>query len=364
ADAHSVADAQSQAAPAGVSDLKDRLTSYEKAIETQQEELKRVVGVQQNVERERSELVVRIGQRERALREEEELRRRADEDNRRLKGELDAARASLAEVQPARLTAALHELDRANDRARSLEQRAERAERLPELEVALAIAEKGALADKRAFERARDELEEQLRAAAAREEAALDKAHALREELKAARRALAGESEPVPSDGPARVGVFVDAANLSASARRDFGSKLDYRALLAEALDGRKKASAVAYVVRADSNASEERAHTGFVTSLREGGYEIREKRAKVRSDGSRKADWDMGIAMEILDSMAALDVVVLCSGDGDFVPLVQRLKREGKRVEVAAFRASTDDALIKAADAFTSLDGRFRLPT
>ncbi|HEY4220024.1 MAG TPA: hypothetical protein VGO62_01750, partial [Myxococcota bacterium] len=103
ADAHAVADAQAPA-PAGVSDLKDRLTSYEKAIETQQEELKRVVVVQQNVERERSELVVRIGQRERALREEEELRRKADDDNRKLKSELDAARLALADVQPARLT--------------------------------------------------------------------------------------------------------------------------------------------------------------------------------------------------------------------------------------------------------------------
>ena len=59
-----------------------------------------------------------------------------------------------------------------------------------------------------------------------------------------------------------------------------------------------------------------------------------------------------------------AVDVVVLCSGDGDFVPLVQRLKREGKRVEVAAFRAATDDALIKAADGFVPLDGRFRMTT
>ena len=82
----------------------------------------------------------------------------------------------------------------------------------------------------------------------------------------------------------------------------------------------------------------------------------------KVRGDGSRKADWDMGMAMEILDVVNDVDVVVLGSGDGDFVPLVKRLQRMQKRVEVAAFRASTDEGLIAAADAFMGLDGRFRL--
>jgi uncharacterized LabA/DUF88 family protein len=152
--------------------------------------------------------------------------------------------------------------------------------------------------------------------------------------------------------------VFVDAANLSASARRDFGSKLDYRALLAEVLDGRPKACAIAYVVRD----GDESAYFGFANSLKDAGYELREKRPKHRSDGSSKADWDMGIAMEILDALDSLDVVVLCSGDGDFLPLVKRLQRERKRVEVAAFRAATDEALVKSADAFVPLDGRFRL--
>ena len=63
-----------------------------------------------------------------------------------------------------------------------------------------------------------------------------------------------------------------------------------------------------------------------------------------------------------ILDHLEDVDVFVIGTGDGDFVPLIKRLRREGKRVEVAAFRASTDEALIAAADAFVALDGRFRL--
>ena len=88
----------------------------------------------------------------------------------------------------------------------------------------------------------------------------------------------------------------------------------------------------------------------------------VLEKAPKPRADGTRKADWDLGIAMEIWDRLADLDVVVLASGDGDFVPLLQRLHRAGKSVEVASFRASTDPALWRAADTVHELDERFRM--
>ena len=170
-----------------------------------------------------------------------------------------------------------------------------------------------------------------------------------------------GNDNPPPVASPeGRVGIFVDDANLSASARRDLGSRLDYAALLEALTDGRPRAAAVAFIV--DSPDSSREKHDAFANSLRAQGWELREKRAKVRHDGTRKADWDMGLAMEILDRVDDVDVVVIGSGDGDFVPLVKRLRRLGKRVEVAAFRASTDEALIAAVDGFLSLDGRFRL--
>lgn len=347
------------AAPEAATALEQRLTSYERAIEQQQKELQRAVGLKESVERERSELMARLGQRERALRDEEQIRRRIEDENRRLQEELAVLRGRLEQSQPERLTAALEEAARWKEKARALEQRAERVGRVDEMEAELERLAREHDGERRRWERVREELDEQLRVIATREKAALDRLHALREELKVARRQLAGEAaEPPAQPAAARVGVFVDAANLSASARREFGSKLDYRSLLAHVVDGRPKASAVAFVVRD----GEEGAYLGFVSSLRDSGYEIREKRPKPRSDGTRKADWDMGIAMEILDQLDSLDVVVLCSGDGDFVPLVQRLRREGKRVEVAAFRASTDEALVKAADVFVPLDGRFRM--
>lgn len=349
-----------QATPEENAALAQRLSSYEKAIEQQQKELAREVGLKENIERERSELLVRVGQRERALREEEELRRKLEAEHKKVVEELKAARAALEQSQPERLQAALDENERLKEKTRALEARVERGERLFELEAELEKEKRERDGERRAWQRTREDLEEQLRVLTSREKAAHERASSLREELKAARRQLAGETAEVVTSSSSRVGVFVDVANLSASARREFGSKLDYRALLQHVVDNRPRACAIAYVVKD----GEEGAHQGFVTSLREGGYEIREKRPKHRSDGTRKADWDMGIAMEILDHLESVDVVVLCSGDGDFLPLVQRLQREGKRVEVAAFRASTDETLIKAVDAFVPLDGRFRMPS
>ncbi len=368
ADAHAAAASADAGDGAPGGGVEERLTTYEKALEQQQRELKAAVGVKESAERERSELMVRLGQRERALREEEELRRSVEAERDKLRAELESVRAALEQSQPARLSSTLEELERMKEKNRSLEARAERAARLAELEEELAAHARAHDDAARGWQRAREELEEQLRLIAGREAAAQERIAGLREELKAARRQLAAADGGAPAGAveggaagdAARVGVFVDAANLSASARRDFGSKLDYRALLDEVLDKRNKASAVAFVVKD----GDEGLHQGFVKSLREAGYDVREKRPKERSDGSRKADWDMGIAMEILDQLDDVDVVVLCSGDGDFIPLVQRLKRERKRVEVAAFRASTDDALIRAADAFVPLDGRFRMTT
>ncbi|MCX6720966.1 MAG: NYN domain-containing protein, partial [Candidatus Staskawiczbacteria bacterium] len=45
------------------------------------------------------------------------------------------------------------------------------------------------------------------------------------------------------------------------------------------------------------------------------------------------------------------------CSGDGDFIALVEYLKNMGKRVEVVAFGRSTSGKLKESADEFIDLD-------
>ncbi len=342
-------------------ELRQRVTGYESAIVEQQKQLQREVGQKESVERERAELVARLGAREKALRDEEHNRRDVVADVQRLRDQVASLQAERKELEPDRVAAIADENLKLKERVRSLERAADRAGRVVDLEAELSTLTKANAAVVAAAAEARAALDEQLRLLQARERAALHRVEELREQLRDARQQLArGSNNPPVAAAIGRVGIFVDDANLSASARRDLGSRLDYAALLEALTAGRPRAAAIAFVV--DSPDTPREKHDAFGNSLRAQGWELREKRAKIRHDGSRKADWDMGLAMEILDLVDDLDVVVIGSGDGDFVPLVKRLRRLGKRVEVAAFRASTDEALIAAVDGFLALDGHFRL--
>jgi len=151
-----------------------------------------------------------------------------------------------------------------------------------------------------------------------------------------------------------RVGIFVDAQNLYHSAKSiyDPEAMVDYRSLLELAMAGRSLIRAIAYVI--DITGVDQ---SGFFDVLRRLGFEIRSKPARLLPDGSRKADWDMGIAMDTIALADKLDVIVLASGDGDFVDLVRFLQARGVRVEVMAFRETTATILKEAADAFHPID-------
>ena len=87
-------------------------------------------------------------------------------------------------------------------------------------------------------------------------------------------------------------------------------------------------------------------------------GIEPRIKDLQIFSGGAKKADWDVGLAVDAIKMAPKLDAVILVSGDGDFVPLVEYLKmNEGCQVEVVSFGKSTSAKLIEAADSFTDLD-------
>ena len=70
-----------------------------------------------------------------------------------------------------------------------------------------------------------------------------------------------------------------------------------------------------------------------------------------------KKADWDVGMAVDASRISSTLDVVILVTGDGDFVPLVEYLKWGlGKHVEAAAFIKTTSSRLIDVADTFVDI--------
>jgi len=155
-----------------------------------------------------------------------------------------------------------------------------------------------------------------------------------------------------------RVGVFVDVQNMYYSARQLQG-KLDFDALLQAAVLDRRLILARAYVVE-----SKEIDQSGFIAMLEQRGIEVRRKTVKVRADGSMKGDWDMEMALDILEAAPNLDVVVLVSGDGDFTSLVNRVKSMGPRVEVIAFPKNTAKSLVEAADRFHPLDRKYMIRT
>ena len=149
-----------------------------------------------------------------------------------------------------------------------------------------------------------------------------------------------------------RVGVFVDVSNMYYSAKVMYQKKVDFKAVLTEALGDRNLIRAIAYVIKADI--PEE---TNFFEALEHIGFEVKTKDLQVFYGGNKKGDWDVGIAMDTIKLASKLDVVVIVSGDGDFIPLVDYLQSIGQKVEIAAFGRSTSGKLIEVADKFIDLD-------
>src|SRR6185436_14220235 len=140
-----------------------------------------------------------------------------------------------------------------------------------------------------------------------------------------------------------RVGIFIDAQNLYHSGKNLYHSKVNFGAIVKEALDGRKLVRAVAYVISTESGDEK-----NFFDALTKMGIETKVKDLQIFADGAKKADWDVGLA---------IDAVVIVSGDGDFVPLIQYLDlHEGCQVEVIAFGKSSSGKLKEAAHAFTDM--------
>ncbi len=159
---------------------------------------------------------------------------------------------------------------------------------------------------------------------------------------------------------PDRVGLFVDVQNMYYAARQ-LNARLDFGALMTAATRDRRLIRAYAYVVQ-----NRDIDQSNFLAMLQQRNYEVRRKDLKIRHDGSSKGDWDMEMALDMLRLAPSLDVVVLVSGDGDFVSLVAQIKTLGPKVEVYSFTGSTAKELIEAADRHVPIDEGFliRMPS
>ena len=148
-----------------------------------------------------------------------------------------------------------------------------------------------------------------------------------------------------------RVGVFIDTQNLYHSARNLYKARVNFGAVLRDAVAGRKLVRAVAYVITTE--AGDEK---NFFEALEKLGIETKTKDLQIFSGGAKKADWDVGLAVDAIKMSPRLDSVVIVSGDGDFIPLVEYLQTNGVQVEVVSFGKSTSGKLREAVDDFVDL--------
>ncbi len=149
-----------------------------------------------------------------------------------------------------------------------------------------------------------------------------------------------------------RIGVFVDVQNMYYSAKNLYKAKVNFVKILEDALAGRQLIRAIAYVVRA-----EEPLEQTFFDALEKAGFEVKVKDIQIFPGGVKKADWDVGVVIDMIRLSNRLDVMVLVSGDGDYIPAVEFLRNQGHRVEIMAFGPSTSNKLKPAADEFIDLD-------
>ena len=175
-----------------------------------------------------------------------------------------------------------------------------------------------------------------------------------------------------------RVGIFVDVQNLYHSSKNLYRARVNYAELIKHLGGDRQLIRAMAYVVKSDGiepgaqhpdriavrsipsaeEKSEASSESAFFEALEKAGLELRMKDLQIWADGAKKADWDVGMAVDAIRMASFLDVIILVTGDGDFLPLIDYLKwGAGRVVEVAAFRRSASAKLQEAADMFIGIE-------
>ncbi len=186
-----------------------------------------------------------------------------------------------------------------------------------------------------------------------------------------------------------RVGIFVDVSNLYHSAKNLYQGRVNYAELIKHLVGGRQLIRAMAYVVRSEGvEPQQPRGHArmaekdqaaavslapasvssdanggmsseaSFFEALENAGLELRMKDLQIYAGGMKKGDWDVGLTVDVIRMMPFLDVIILVTGDGDYIPLINYVKWGGGRVvEVAAFRRSASSKIVEAADVFVNIE-------
>ncbi|MGI9326692.1 MAG: NYN domain-containing protein [Pseudomonadales bacterium] len=153
--------------------------------------------------------------------------------------------------------------------------------------------------------------------------------------------------------------VFVDVQNVYYTCRQTYGRNFDYNKFWAQVTQDRKLIGAYAYATdKGDAKQMQ------FQNILHAIGFTVKLRPVLKRLDGTSKADWDVGIALDVFEQAQQCDRVVLVSGDGDFDVLLERIRqRFGTQSEVYGVEKLTSNWLIEAADSFIPIEQSLLLP-
>jgi len=149
-----------------------------------------------------------------------------------------------------------------------------------------------------------------------------------------------------------RVAIIIDTQNLYHSAKNLYKAKVNFQNVVEAALGTRRLVRAVAYVVNTESGEEQP-----FFEALEKVGIEIKTKDLQIFYGGAKKADWDVGMAVDAIKMAHKVDAVVLATGDGDFIPCVEYVKSLGCQVEAITFGRSASSGLREVVDDFIDLD-------
>jgi uncharacterized LabA/DUF88 family protein len=149
-----------------------------------------------------------------------------------------------------------------------------------------------------------------------------------------------------------RVGILVDVSNMYHSAKNLYNRRVNFKEILNQAVALRKLIRATAYVIKSDNEDE-----MAFFEALSQQGFEVKMKDLQTFAGGAKKGDWDVGISIDAIKLADKLDVIIIVSGDGDYLPLVSYLQNnKGCLVEIMAFRQTCSAKIIEEADDFTDL--------
>ncbi len=149
-----------------------------------------------------------------------------------------------------------------------------------------------------------------------------------------------------------RIAIFIDGSNLFYAALQ-LGVEIDYTKLLCRLTGGSRLLRSFFYTGVDPTNEKQQ----GFLLWMRRNGYRVITKELIQLPDGSKKANLDVEIAVDMMALVGCYDTAILVSGDGDLAYAVDAVSYRGIRVEVVSLRSMTSDSLINVADRYIDLD-------